>query len=209
MSDYYNTTGVPATGSQGSSSAIRDQFTLTDAAFDKCVALTGNGDSVVFVNTAGTAQEAKTAAQARALLDLEVGVDVMAYATPANQRAYLELDTTDTPEFAGLTLGGLSVDMTDASWGAPVTASATLVAAAGINVDCSSGTVVMTLPAPMTVGSIFIIHRMDSTTANTCRIAASTNTITFQDSDIGGDLTLAVGESTRLVATTTTTAEIT
>ena len=205
--NYYTKTGVPTTLSQGASSSIRDQFTLTEQAFDLCVPLTGNGDKVVFINTAGTAQEAKTAAQARTLLGLVIGTDVMAYATPANQRIYLELSPTDTPDFAGLTLGGVSVDMTDASWGAPQTTSTTLVPAAGIHVDASGGTVVKTLPVPLVQGSVFQVHRMDNS-ANTCRVAASSNTITYKDSDIGGDLTLAPGETVKLVATSTTEAEI-
>ncbi len=205
--DYYTKSGVPSTLSQGSSSAIRDQFTLTEQGFDKVVTLTGNANKVVFVNGTGTAQIAKTAAEARVLLDLEIGVDVMAYATPANQRIYLELSDTDTPNFAGLTLGGVPVDMTDASWGAPQTTSSTLVPAAGVNVDCSGGTVVKTLPAPMVQGSVFQVHRLDNS-ANTCRVAASSNTITYKDSDVGGDLTLAPGETVKLVASSTTKAEI-
>ena len=79
MSDYYTLTNLPATLTKASSQTIRDQFVLTDLGFNKCVTLTGNGDKIVFVNTAGTAQVAKTAAQARTLLGLEIGTDIQAF----------------------------------------------------------------------------------------------------------------------------------
>lgn len=194
MSDYYNTTGLPATLTKASSQQMRDQFTLTDQGFDKVVTLTGNGDKVVFVNSGGTAQAAKTADEAQVLLNLEVGVDVYGSA--------------DVADFAGLTLGGVAVDLTDASWGAPETTSTILVPAAGVNVDASGGTVVKTLPVPLVVGSVFQIHRLDNVPANICRIAASSNTIRFKDVAIVGDLTLKPGETVKLVAKTTTRAEI-
>lgn len=63
--DYYDhASGVPSTGSLGSSATMRAEFDSIAAGFDKLPTVTGNGDKPVFVNTGGTALEALTAASA-------------------------------------------------------------------------------------------------------------------------------------------------
>lgn len=58
MNDFYSDSGVPATGATGSSSTIRAEFQLIEAAFDKMPTLTGNGGKVIAVNSGATALEA-------------------------------------------------------------------------------------------------------------------------------------------------------
>lgn len=69
VNDYYShASGVPATGSQGSSSAMRAEFDSVAQGFDKLPTVTGNGDEAVFVNAGGTALTSHTAADARTKL---------------------------------------------------------------------------------------------------------------------------------------------
>jgi len=77
--DFYNASGAPATSANLTSATMRAEFTSIDDAFDKMPTMTANGDSCIFVNSAGTALVAKTAAQARTLLGLVIGTDVQAY----------------------------------------------------------------------------------------------------------------------------------
>jgi len=55
--DYYNKTGNPQTNSAGSSSLIRAEFTSIETMAGKLAPLTANGDKVIVVNSAGTAQD--------------------------------------------------------------------------------------------------------------------------------------------------------
>lgn len=57
---YYDHTTFPAIGASGSSQDMRSELDLVEAGFDKLPTLSGNGDKMVFVNTAGTALEART-----------------------------------------------------------------------------------------------------------------------------------------------------
>lgn len=251
MSDYYNPTGIPGTLTNASSQAIRDQFSLTDQAFDKLAPLSGNGDKVIFVNSAGSAQVVKTAVEARVLLDLEIGVDIQAfddglqsiaglttaadkmiYTTASNtyavtaltvhgrnllddtsveaQRTTLGLGSGDTPNFAGLTLGGVPVSLVSYNWGPVITASQDLVEGEGHTVNTASGDVTMNLPSSMTVGAVMTVHHIDSSdSGNTCRIGENGNSITFKGVDKSADIILMRGESVQFVATGTNTAEIT
>jgi len=69
VNDFYShASGVPATGSQGSSSAMRAEFDSIAQGFDKLPTLTGNGDEAVFVNAGGTALTSHAAADARTKL---------------------------------------------------------------------------------------------------------------------------------------------
>lgn len=77
--DFYNASGAPATSANLTSATMRAEFTAIDDAFDKLPTMTANGDGCIFVNSAGTALVAKTAAQARTLLGLVIGTDVQAY----------------------------------------------------------------------------------------------------------------------------------
>ncbi len=94
-------------------------------------------------------------------------------------------------------------------WVGPDAGDSTLVGNTERTVDVSAATVEKTLPFPLNIGDPFTIHVIDSTDlGNLCRVLANGNTITFKDVDIGGDLTIANGESVTLVATSTSTAEI-
>lgn len=64
--DFYTSSTSPTTNSQGSSAVIRAEFASIQAGFDKMPTVTGNGDKLISVNTAGTALEAIAAATALA-----------------------------------------------------------------------------------------------------------------------------------------------
>ncbi len=53
--DYYNHSGIPATGSPGSSAQMRAEFAAIQAGMAKLPALAGNGGKAVVVNGGGTA----------------------------------------------------------------------------------------------------------------------------------------------------------
>lgn len=77
--DYYVESGWPIAGSKGSSTLAQNETNTVEDGFDKLPTLAGNGDKMIFVNSAGNAQEAVTAATAKANLDLEPGTDILAY----------------------------------------------------------------------------------------------------------------------------------
>ncbi len=79
MTDFYTQTQTPGTSAQLSSAAIRAEFALIEAAFAKVGGYTGNDSMPLFVNAAGTAQEAISAATARTRLGIAIGSDVQAY----------------------------------------------------------------------------------------------------------------------------------
>jgi hypothetical protein len=58
--DFYGASGAPATRSAGTSAAIRNEFGLIQAAFDKMPALSGNALKLLRVNAAGSAIEVTT-----------------------------------------------------------------------------------------------------------------------------------------------------
>jgi hypothetical protein len=58
--EYYNHSTYPATGAQGSSSALRAELELIEAGFGKLPDLSGNGGKIVAVNSGATAIEAIT-----------------------------------------------------------------------------------------------------------------------------------------------------
>lgn len=58
--DYYNESGSPSTGSAGTSSTMRSEFSSIGDGFDKLPGLTGNGLKIVAVNAGGSALEAIT-----------------------------------------------------------------------------------------------------------------------------------------------------
>jgi len=56
--DFFTKTGVPSTGAAGTSSTIRAEIALIEAAFDKMPTLTANGSKAVAINAGATALEA-------------------------------------------------------------------------------------------------------------------------------------------------------
>ncbi len=57
---YYDHTTFPAIGASGASQDMRSELDLVEAGFDKLPVLSGNGDKMVWVNSAGTSLEART-----------------------------------------------------------------------------------------------------------------------------------------------------
>ena len=53
--DFYNNSSTPVNRSTLSSALIRTEFASIAAGFDKLPPMTGNGDKLVAINTAGTA----------------------------------------------------------------------------------------------------------------------------------------------------------
>jgi hypothetical protein len=147
MSDYYDKTGAPSTGSLGSSSTIRAEFEAVETAMAKLPALTGNGDEIVKVNTGGTALESvpqvavaqggtnsATASGARTNLGVVIGTDVQAFdagllsiaglTTAANKMVYTT--ASDTYAVTDLSAFGRSL-IDDASASAARTTLAVVI----------------------------------------------------------------------------------
>lgn len=77
--DWYTPSGVPATGSAGSSAAMRGEFGSIGTAMAKLPPLSGQSSRPVFVNSGGTALDSVAPATARTLLGLAIGSDVQAW----------------------------------------------------------------------------------------------------------------------------------
>lgn len=58
--EYYDSTGAPASNSSGTSSTIRAEYDLIQTAFGKLPDLSGNGSKAVIINAGGTAQSVTT-----------------------------------------------------------------------------------------------------------------------------------------------------
>ena len=65
--EYFDSTGSPATSSQGSSATMRAEFDLIQTGFGKLPDLAGNGNKAVVVNAGGTALTVTAAALALAV----------------------------------------------------------------------------------------------------------------------------------------------
>jgi hypothetical protein len=81
---YSHTSGVPATGAQGSSATMRAEFDSIVAGFDKLPTMTANGNFPIFVNAGGTALSAVSASTARTNLGVSATGADTAYAFRAN-----------------------------------------------------------------------------------------------------------------------------
>ncbi len=71
MSDYYSTTGFPGSSAQIDSAPFKNEYAAIDAGFAKVAPLTGNGGLPVFINSAGSAQEAVSVSSARTKLGVQ------------------------------------------------------------------------------------------------------------------------------------------
>lgn len=100
--DYYNPTGVPSTNAPGSSSDVRNEFDLIKTGFEKLPVVTGNPSEAVFVNAAGNALEAVTAATARTNIGAAAAADSALTGNPtAPTAAQFDNDTSiSTTAFA-------------------------------------------------------------------------------------------------------------
>ena len=99
--NFYTKSGTPGTGAQGASAAIRAEYALLEAAFDKMPTLTANGDKAIFVNAGATALTAVTAADARTKLGLAIGTNVQAYSADLTAIAALTSAADKAPYATG------------------------------------------------------------------------------------------------------------
>jgi hypothetical protein len=79
LSEYYTATGAPATSSSLSSSSMRSEFALLEAGTDKLPTLSGNGDEIAVINSAGTAITSLAEAAFKTQYSLTIGTDLQAY----------------------------------------------------------------------------------------------------------------------------------
>lgn len=70
--EYFDSSGAPTSKSTLSSAAVRNEFDSVEAGFLKLPTLAANGDKPIFVNSGGTAMEAKSVADANTLLGTEL-----------------------------------------------------------------------------------------------------------------------------------------
>ena len=70
--EFYDSTGVPAQKASLSSSSIRAEFDAIESGFLKLPVMASNGDKPIFINSGGTAMEAKSIADANTLLGTEL-----------------------------------------------------------------------------------------------------------------------------------------
>jgi len=68
--EFYDSSGYPSTGAQGSSASMRAEFDAIEAGFVKLPTMAGNGGEPVFVNAGGTALETKSIADTQTALGL-------------------------------------------------------------------------------------------------------------------------------------------
>jgi hypothetical protein len=114
---YSHTSGVPATGAQGSSATMRAEFDSIVAGFDKLPTMTANGDETVVINVGGTALTSKNATEMKTLLGLTIGTNIQAYdatlqsisslGTATDKMAYTT--GADTWAETGLTAAGRAI----------------------------------------------------------------------------------------------------
>jgi hypothetical protein len=79
MADWYEVTGWPGQSAPGDSAPGRSEFVALQQSFAKMPILTSRANRPVFVNSTGTGLVSITAAVARELLGVEIGVDVQAF----------------------------------------------------------------------------------------------------------------------------------
>lgn len=138
-SEYYNSTGTPATGSQGSSSAVRAEFDLVEAGFGKLPDLSGNADKVAVINSGETAITAKT----RAAVVSEGTNGATSKATPVDADELPLVDSAASNGLKKLTwanlkaaiasyYNGLAATMTNKTLTSPTITGATIGVASGV-----------------------------------------------------------------------------
>lgn len=101
MGDFYSKTAAPVSGSSLSSSTMRAEFALIEAAFDKLPALSGNGSKFLRINSGASAVEALSASDVRTALSLVVGTNVQAYDAELAALAGLTSAADRLPYFTG------------------------------------------------------------------------------------------------------------
>ena len=79
---YYDSTGYPSNGAAGSAASMRSELDLVEAGFNKLPVLTAKNNLPVFVDSGGSALEAKTAAAARTALDVYSKAETLAVSVP-------------------------------------------------------------------------------------------------------------------------------
>ncbi len=205
MSEYYAFSGVPVTGSSGSSAVMRGEFTSVATGFAKLPALSGQGGTAVVVNPGGTALVNTTGTLALAGNFATTGAFSTTLAAqgsttltlPATSDTLVGRATTDTLTNKTLTapvLGG-TVTGTYTLGGTPTISGATLSGTTTLNGPVTATGVTVT-------GGTFSGATISSATITSATITTSTyNGNTFTT----GTGTLTIAAAKTLTASNTLT----
>ena len=142
MSDFYEVTGNPATGSAGSSSVIRSEFTAIETAMNKLPTITGNGGKTVRVNSGATALEVSkvtiTEPATGATLTIPDGVTLTGPAASGTAATLAGTETLTNKTLASPTIN--SATMVTPALGTPASGVATNLSGTAANLTAGNVT---------------------------------------------------------------------
>jgi hypothetical protein len=111
--EYYDSSGTPAHGAQGSSQNMRAEFNAVEAGFDKLPSLSGNGNKAVIINTGGSAMTLTTGTLALAGNLATAGASALTLTTTAPTNVTLPTTGTLATRAGTETLTGKSINLAD------------------------------------------------------------------------------------------------
>lgn len=194
MSDWYDKTGEPSTGSSGSSSTMRSEFALIETAMAKLPTLTGNGLEIVRVNTGATALETITVATLAGLIGTQGFTTDDATESGVTNAITIGHTTTGTPA-AGIGTGIAFVTETTAG-------NETGMVLASVATDVASGTEDFKLSVQLMAGGSAAAEKMSVSSAG---LVTAANGFTASGGQFTGDGSGLTGTAASLTAGAVTT----
>jgi hypothetical protein len=173
--DFYTVSGSPSTGSQGSSSVMRGEFTLIKAAFDKLAGLTGNSLKVVRVNSGESGFEAVS--------------------VTGTGSAVMNTSPTLVTPVLGVA-SGTSLALSGALTAASATVTGQLISSVAI------GTAPLVVTSTTQVANLYAARAALADTATTATSATNASTVTT-NANLTGPIT-SVGNATAIASKTGT-----